>query len=185
VIKHTIITKKPKIELPKQTVVIPSNTATIHYPVVAHRNTIQAAIDSAREGYILHTKPKVVVTKKINNQQEFNDYLNDIKVTQGEYATFNASKKVHTHFQIYYIHYVEVDYNKVTLFNQNGEPCPVHVIQCHELHGDKSPYEWHTGTKLRPLSQDEKENILSDTVRNRIQDRIRILQSAESRTSGC
>jgi hypothetical protein len=196
-IKHTIISKKPRVvsapavQVETRALVIPSDS--VHsgmrkYPNAGDFSAIQAAIDAAREGQLMHRGPIIPIARnnnKINSQQAFNEYLDEIKVTAGEYATFNASRQVKSIFQIYYIHYVEVDFEKVTWFDHNGYPCPVQVIQCHEMHGDKSPFEWHTGTKLRALSQEEKENVISDQVRNRIQSRIGILQSAEPRSSDC
>lgn len=179
VIKHTIITKKPKVMLPA---VVQDTTPTGNirqYPLTDNMAAIQAAIMAAQAGHAQHTKPN----KKIHNQQEFNDFLDDISVTQGEYATFNASRMVRSIFQVYYIHYVEVDLDKVNLFEHDGNPCPVQTILCHDLAIDRSPVEWHTGLKLRPLSKEEVENVIDDKVRNRIQERIRVLQQGEPRSS--
>jgi hypothetical protein len=113
--------------------------------------------------------------KKVKNQLELNDFLNTLEFTAGEFVTYVASRTLGDIYQIHYVRYIEVDFDKIRMWSQGGQPEIVHMAGAwHNTDRPDPPWEWRTGFSFRPLTMDEATRFIDDQVHDHIKKRLQL-----------
>jgi hypothetical protein len=121
----------------------------ITHQIVIHKPQIVAVPYPSHSTY--HSSKKL-------SQEEYNEYLNELKFHEGDFITYGNVRNIPTMLSIYQVSSIETDAAKITYRYREDDPICMYLIQ---LSDSENPWKkWDSCVGYRSLTQEEFDQFI-------------------------